>query len=110
MAANAPCGVVILGDLHKDTQNGFWVQDCAACTHTLLLAAHGKGLGAVWTGIYPIKQRVEKFRVLLDAPQSAVPFSMVLLGHSDQRPGEATQKMARNDVFFNAFGNRSIPS
>ena len=105
MADRAACGVVVLGDLFREKQSGFWVQDCAACTTVLLLAAHGHGIGAVWTGIYPVKQRVEQFRDLVNAPQSLVPFSLVLLGRSEQRPKEITDRPSPDNVYYNAFGN-----
>ena len=32
----------------------FWVQDCAAATENILLAATSLGLGSVWIGVHPI--------------------------------------------------------
>ncbi|MBN2340828.1 MAG: nitroreductase family protein [Deltaproteobacteria bacterium] len=109
MADKAPCAVVVAGDLFKETQSGFWVQDCAACTNTMLLAAHGMGLGALWTGIYPIKQRVEKFSRMLNVPKSVIPFSMVLLGHSNVRPPDDPVEFDKSSVFFNTFGTTEFP-
>ncbi|MBN2529242.1 MAG: nitroreductase family protein [Deltaproteobacteria bacterium] len=110
MADKAACGVLVAGDLLREKQSGFWVQDCAACTTTMLLAAHGLGLGAVWTGIYPVKQRVNQFRELVDAPQSIIPFSLVLLGYSEQRAQPATSRLDLREVYYNTFGNTRFPS
>lgn len=109
MAARAPCGIVILGDTLEEKQQGFWAQDCAACTNTMLLAAHGKGLGAVWTGIYPIKQRVEKFMDLLGTPRTIIPFSLVLLGYSEQKLTYVPPRNPHNEIFYNYFGNTELP-
>lgn len=109
MADKAACGILILGDLFREKQRGFWVQDCSACTTVLLLAAHGMGLGAVWTGIYPVKQRVDQFRELVNVPESLVPFSLVLLGQSDQRPKPLFERTPPENVYYDAFGNTEVP-
>ncbi|MBN2716629.1 MAG: nitroreductase family protein [Deltaproteobacteria bacterium] len=110
MADKAACGVVVVGDLLREKQSGFWVQDCAACTTTMLLAAHGLGLGAVWTGIYPVKQRVEAFSALINAPQSIVPFSLVLLGNSEQRLKRVSERNDFREVYYDTFGNTRFPA
>ena len=109
MADKAACGIMVLGDLFREKQSGFWIQDCAACTTTMLLAAHGLGIGAVWTGIYPMKQRVAQFSDLIDAPESIVPFSLVLLGQSDQRLRRVTERSVAREVYYDTFGNTISP-
>ena len=47
MARDAQVVVIVCGDLEREERPGFWVQDCAAATQNLLLAAHAAGLGAV---------------------------------------------------------------
>ncbi len=44
------------------------MQDWSATTQILLLAAHALGLGAVWTGIYPMKDRIERFIKAFELP------------------------------------------
>ena len=110
MADKASCGIIVLGDLFREKQNGFWVQDCSACTTTLLLAAHGMGIGAVWTGIYPVRERVVQFSELIDAPQSIVPFSMVLLGNSEQRLQRIADRIDVREIYYDSFGNTRFPS
>lgn len=87
MAAKAPLGILVCGDPRLEKYPGYWVQDCAAATQNLLLAAHGSGLGAVWTGIYPMQDRVENFRRYFGLPDAVVPLGLVVLGWPDQRPG-----------------------
>src|SRR5674536_123839 len=47
-------GILVCGDTRNLISPGFWVQDCSAATQNLLIAAHELGLGAVWTGVYPM--------------------------------------------------------
>ncbi len=91
MARKAPLGLVVCGDMRFEDPDGFWVQDCAALTQVALLAAHASGLGGLWTGIHPIKERVVGFRRLLGLPQHIVPLSLVLLGYSDRKPEVRSQ-------------------
>jgi len=85
MAETAPLGIAVCGDPGRERVAGFWVQDCAALTQNLLLAAHGLGLGAVWTGIYPVRNRVLRYRQLLELPNEIVPVSFVLVGYAARR-------------------------
>ena len=85
MITKAPLGILICGDLKKEKFEGFWPQDCSAAMQNLLLAAHAEGLGAVWTGIHPIADRVEKFRDIFSLPDHIVPFGLAVLGCSDQK-------------------------
>lgn len=86
MADRAPLGILVCGDLSLEKFEGFWVQDCSAAVQNLLLAAHGLGLGAVWTGIYPMMDRVRGFRELIDLPGHVVPLALVVIGHPAKRP------------------------
>jgi nitroreductase len=84
MVPEAPVAIVVCGDLRLESYKGCWVQDCSAATQNMLLAAHAKGLGAVWVGIYPVEERIRGMRGLLGIPDHVVPLSMVSIGH----PGE----------------------
>jgi len=56
------------------------VQDCSAATQNILLAAHAKGLGAVWVGVYPKQERVARFQKLLGLPAHVIPLALVPIG------------------------------
>lgn len=86
MARTAPAGILVCGDLHLEKYPGFWVQDCSAAIQNLLLAAHGLGLGAVWTGIHPVAEREEGFRRAFGLPAEVVPLGYIVLGYPDQHP------------------------
>lgn len=49
MLKEAPLAIVVCADLTTD--KNYWVQDCAAATENILIAAQEKGLGACWLGI-----------------------------------------------------------
>jgi nitroreductase len=85
MAETAPLGVAVCGDPGRERVAGFWVQDCAALTQNLLLAAQALGLGAVWTGIYPVRNRVLRYRQILELPNEIVPVAFVLVGYPARR-------------------------
>jgi nitroreductase len=89
MLRDAPLAVLVCGDLRLETFTGYWVQDCAAATENLLLAAHAQGLGAVWVGVYPKEDRVRRLRELLGLPDAVVPFALVPLGYPAERPPQS---------------------
>ena len=80
MLKEAPLGIVVCGDLEKQIHDGYWVQDCSAATENLLLAAHAKGLGAVWLGVYPREPRVIGVKEILKLPDYIIPLCIISLG------------------------------
>ncbi len=93
MVPQAAAAVLVCGNLRRERYAGYWVQDCAAATENLLLAAHASGLGAVWVGVYPNQDRVARFQSLLGLPAEVVPFALVPLGV----PGEQLTTADRFD-------------
>lgn len=77
----APLGILVCGDLHLEKSEGYWVQDCAAATQNLMVAAHALGLGSVWQGIYPRLARYQAVQELLRLPEEIIPFSLISVGH-----------------------------
>ncbi len=86
MAREAQVAIVICGDLGREHRPGFWVQDCAAATQNLLLAAHSAGLGAVWCGTYPREERMRPIAAALRLPAHIVPFAVVPIGYPAEHP------------------------
>lgn len=91
MAAKAALGILVCGDTRVEKYAGYWVIDCAAAVQNLLLAAHGLGLGAVWTGIHPMQERVDAFAKFFGVPAGVIPHSFIPLG----RPAEARPREDR---------------
>lgn len=89
MTAQAPLVVVVCGNLDKaleDEAQAYWVQDCSAATENILLAANALGLGGVWCGVYPISERVETMRRLLELPANLVPLNIINIGYPAGEP------------------------
>ncbi len=86
MAAQAQAAILVCGDLSLalpgDAQ-AYWIQDCSAAVENLLLAAESLGLGAVWTGAYPIEERVVTLRSVLGLPKNIVPLALIPVGYPD---------------------------
>jgi nitroreductase len=91
MTRQAALAIVVCGDLHLEKHAGYWVQDCSAAAENLLLAAHALGLGAVWTGIHPVEQRVAAFRTFFGMPAHLVPLCLIPIG----RPAESAGPVDR---------------
>ena len=74
--------ILVCADLNQEKIAGFWPQDCAAATQNILLTAHAQGLGAVWTGIYPLEEKVKNVKQIMDLPENIMPFSIIPFGYS----------------------------
>lgn len=85
----AACAIVVCGDMTK-TLDGvardFWIHDCSAATENILLAAHALELGAVWAGIFPNSDRVDKLRGLIGIPETQIPLCVIAIGHPAENP------------------------
>ncbi|HUL22014.1 MAG TPA: nitroreductase family protein [Thermodesulfobacteriota bacterium] len=81
MLKKARVAILVCVDLDSGKE-GFLVQDGSAATENLLIAAHAKGLGAVWLGIYPLKERITGMVKLLDLPERILPLSLISIGYS----------------------------
>ena len=74
--------IAVCGDLELayKKEKDFWIQDCAAASENILLAAHAEGLGAVWLAVYPQKHKVENVISILKLPGHIVPFNVISIG------------------------------
>jgi len=84
MTATAPVAVVICGALDKalpGEAHDYWIQDAAAATENFLLAVHALGLGAVWTGVHPISERIRILKDALKLPDGVEPFCLIPFGY-----------------------------
>jgi nitroreductase len=86
MVAEAPVAVLVCADPRQEKHPGMWVQDLSAATENLLVAAHAKGLGAVWVALHPREDRVQAIQKLAALPEPFVPFALVPLGHTAEKP------------------------
>jgi len=84
MTAAAPLAIAICGVLDKalpGEARDYWIQDASAATENFLLAAHALGLGAVWTGVHPISDRIRILKDALELPEGVEPFCLIPFGY-----------------------------
>ena len=87
MLKEAPLAVLVCADSKVQNIEGYWAQDCSAATENILLAAHALGLGAVWLGVFPRKERMDAVAGLLRLPEEIKPVSLVSIGHpAEEKP------------------------
>ena len=84
MLREAQVAILVCVDLDLGKE-GFLVQDGSAATENLLIAAHAKGLGAVWLGIYPLKERITGMLKLLDLSERILPLSLISIGYPAEK-------------------------
>lgn len=85
-APSASVAILACGNLGLEKFKGYWVQDVSAAIENMLLAVQGMGLGAVWTGIYPMQNRVLAFQTLLNMPDEVIPLGLIVIGHAETMP------------------------
>ncbi len=105
MARKAPLGFVLCGDMTRcfpGIEQEYWLHDLGAATQNLLLAAHGLGLGAVWTAVHPVAERINAVKDLLQLPEHLVPFCFIPVGVPKGSP-KAKDKWAEERVRWNRW-------
>jgi nitroreductase len=95
MVLQSPLAIVPCGEpaLSIPDRQDYWVQDLAAATENILLAATGMGLGAVWCGVHPVPERVRDVRGVLGISEGVIPFALIAVGH----PAEAKEARTQYD-------------
>jgi len=91
MLKEASVGVLVCLDKNLEKHEGMGIQDCSAATENILIAVQAYGLGAVWLGVYPRKDRIDGLRKLLNIPDHIIPFSLISIGY----PAETKPKANR---------------
>ena len=99
---NAPVAILVCGDMRLEKFEGFWVQDCSAATENMLIEIAAKGLGGVWLGFYPVKERVEGIKKLFGLPKEVFPLSMIALGHPAEKP-EAADRFKKERIHYDRW-------
>lgn len=90
---DAPLGFIAC--CRKDVKLPEYAQiDLSASVENLLLEADHLGLGAVWLGIAPVKERMEKVREAADIKNDVEPFAVISCGY----PQEIKEQQDRYDA------------
>jgi nitroreductase len=102
MCRQSSTTIVVCADSTLMKYPDFWVQDCSAAVQNILLAAHALGLGAVWAGVYPLKDRVTAFQKHFGLPEEITPFALVAIGYPAETP--ANPKRVKEDrIHYNSW-------
>ena len=80
-AAAAPLNIVVLVNANNLRFAELWEQDLGACTENILLEAVEQDLGAVWLGIAPVPDRMEKVAEVLALPENTAAYCIVAVGY-----------------------------
>ena len=108
MLQTAPLAIVVCGDMTKALQGKgqeYWIQDCSAATENILLAAHAQGLGAVWTGVYPMDDRIQPLSKTLKLPETVIPLCTIVIGYPAEQP-KPKDKWKPENISYNEYGQK----
>ena len=83
LASNVPLAILVCGDMEKyqDISQRYWVIDSSIAAQNILLAAQSKGLGAVWSGVYPTEERINGLTSLFELPENIKPLVLIVIGY-----------------------------
>ncbi len=104
--ASAPIGVLVCMDrkAEKHTELNTAMMDCSAAVQNMLLEAHAKGLGAIWTAVFDsAKQGV---RELLGLPAHVEPFAFVPVGRPKKKADAIPSRFDESKVHYGKWGAR----
>lgn len=82
-AKKAPVCILVCLNEGKEKIRGMGIIDVSMCAQNLMLAARGLGIGTVFTGIYPDKDRIEKFQKLAGLPANVIPIGLIVMGYPE---------------------------
>lgn len=78
----ATLAIVSIANMERVHYERVWQQDMAAASENLLLEAANLGLGAVWLGIAPVEERMNKIREIFNLKgESLRPFNIISIGY-----------------------------
>ena len=80
--ASAPVAFVACYRIHC-TMPEYAQIDMSASVENLLLETDSLGLGAVWLGIAPLKERMEAVRTVLNIPENLDAFAIIPCGYPE---------------------------
>lgn len=91
---NNTLSIVVCGNKERSitqNDNDFWIQDCAAAVENILLSATSLGLGAVWCGLFPVLERSNAIKAIINVSDNIVPMALIQMGIPAEEKEERTQ-------------------
>lgn len=81
MLENCPACIFICGDRNAESSKNYFLEDCAAATQNILLAAKSLGLGTCWLGVRPSEtEMIHKYQEMFNLPENIIPFNFIAVG------------------------------
>jgi len=77
----------------------YCLQDTAAATQNILLAAHALGLGTCWVGAF----REELARKALNTPSNIRPVAIIPVGHAADKPAGRQKRSLEEIIHYEGF-------
>ncbi len=104
-AKDAPLGILVCLNTQKEKEKGMGIIDIGICSENLLLSATALGLGAVFTGIYPYKDRMEGFSKLCNLPDYIQPIGLIVIGHPKVTDFKVKEQFNPDAIHYNTWQN-----
>ena len=101
--ARAPMAVVVLGNRDLMTVPQMWEQDLAAATENMMLSATCLGLGTVWIGIAPVRERMNAIADMFDLTENLMPFCIVAVGYPKEKPAPHKDRFKPERIHWNGY-------
>ena len=102
----APVVIVVCADLNRSSrgygsrgENRYSIQDTAAATENILLAAQQLGLATCWVGAF----HENKVAKAVKAPRNLRPVAMVAVGYPAERPATPRKRYFNEIVHYGTF-------
>lgn len=101
--SKAPMAIVVMGNRDNMKVPQMWEQDLGACVENLMLGATSVGLGSVWIGVAPIRERMNAIADLFDLTENLMPYAIVAVGYPKEKPVPHNDRFDRNKVHYNGY-------
>jgi len=102
MVFDAPLAILVCGDLSLEHIMPYNAINCTAAAQNLMLAAHDLGLGSVWLGVYPRKERMDPMAQLFELPENIFPISLIALGYPAETV-ETPERFKKTRIHYNKW-------
>jgi nitroreductase len=102
MLPDVPVTIMVCFDKNLEKYENRWQMDCANAMLNMLLAAHSLGYGGLWLEIYPVEERIAKFRQGFAIPETVIPFALVAVGHADEKK-PAVERYEESRIHYNRW-------
>lgn len=104
MLKECPLAIIVLSNEEKMRFPEYWQQDLGAATQNILLEAVELGLGSVWLGVAPLKDREEFIKKIFNLPQNITPFNIIVLGYpKEPQINKFVDRYEENRVHFEKY-------